>query len=274
MSDVRVILKQVNRLFSRQNWIDYEDAALLASRLISGGRLSTTTVKELPVTFFTFNQISRSRVLEVLKSVVVAQDSTSTGSIIDVLLLSASPNFANGIRVDKELRGIIKRVRASTNRDQLNLNILPATEPGDIIDELNRIKPSILQISSHGEVDGLLLDGNSAQEGTLTAGQLKKIIATTSSVKIVILNSCYSFKQAQSLTSHVDIAIGMAQAIGDAAAIAFSGQFYSSLAEGVSVKDAFDQALVNINLTSSTYTDIPKIYSAKGIKPDNYFVTH
>lgn len=274
MSDIKAILKQVTRLFTQHGWADYDDSALQMSRLIGEQQLSASSMKKLPDTFFIFNRVSRNSVLDALKMITPPPDIKVANSAVSILVLSASPSFASDvIRVDKELRSIIKRVRTTTNRDQINLNILPATEPGDIIDEINRVKPSILQISSHGGITGLLLDGETAQEGALTADQLNRIIKTASSVKTVILNSCHSFEQAKALVKYVDIAVGMKSAIGDDAAISFSGQFYSSLAEGVSVETAFEQALISIDFKSSQYTDVPKIYVAKGVKLNNYFIT-
>lgn len=272
MKDVKVVLKHVTKLWLRWGWTDHDDASLIASRIISEDRLTTKSLNELPDSFFTFNRISRVKLLQALKGLNLPDDAVVSKDHVDILLLTASPEFVQDrLRVDREYRDIVKRIRASTKRDQLNFHVLPAAEPTDIIDELNRVKPTILQISSHGDVDGIILEGASIYDGVLSATLLKKIVATTSShVKIVILNSCHSYQQAEALTEHVDIAIGMSQAIGDKSATAFSGQFYSSLAEGNSVQVAFDQALIHMAIIKSQYTDVPRLYAAKGVKLTSY----
>ena len=69
-----------------------------------------------------------------------------------------------------------------------------------------------------------------------------------SQVSCVVLNACYSETQAKSIAKHIPFVIGMNQAIGDNAAIAFSVGFYKALGAGRSVKDAYEFACVEIQL--------------------------
>ena len=45
----------------------------------------------------------------------------------------------------------------------------------------------------------------------------------------MILNACYSKKQAEAITQVIDCAIGMNDAIGDEAAITFAASFYRAI---------------------------------------------
>ena len=67
-------------------------------------------------------------------------------------------------------------------------------------------------------------------------------------VNCVILNACYSETQAKTIAKHIPFVIGMNQAIGDEAAIAFSVGFYKALGAGRSVKEAYEFACVEIQL--------------------------
>jgi hypothetical protein len=272
---IRSVLRQVVVLFSKNGWTDREDAALTLSRIITDDRLTLRTMSEVSSMFFAHNRVSRIRVLDTLKS-VKAVGASGVNSTIKILFLSASPKIVGEkderIRVDKEARNIIKKLRSSSNRDRLTLVELPATKPEDVIDELNRLNPSILHISSHGNAGGLLLEEGERNNGFLTSSQLSGIVSTIPSLKIVVLNSCHSSNQAKSLTEHVDIAIGMSQGIGDLSAAIFSEQFYSSLAESVTAKVAFDQARLAISLAGLEDNDVPEIHAAKGVKLKNYFI--
>lgn len=269
--DVRPILKQIVQLWKQHGWSDYDDTAFKAANLIAQSRLSEKSIATLPENFFTFNRVSRNNLLKALRAVKLPSTSPSANQA-NILVLLASPEFETRIRVDKEYRAIYQRLAASTNRDLFPLNVLTAVQPGDIIDVINKTKPTILQISSHGNPNGLVLDGDSIYQGALLSSQLEKIIASIDPpLKIVILNSCQSSQQAKSLAKYADIAIGMSANIGDIAAAAFSTQFYASLAEGCSVKTAFDQALISIELSSPNYTDVPQLFTKKNIDASKYY---
>ncbi|HXO74251.1 MAG TPA: hypothetical protein VN824_03450, partial [Puia sp.] len=58
-------------------------------------------------------------------------------------------------------------------------------------------------------------------------------------VQCVLLNACYSAKQADIIARHIDFVIGMTQAIDDKAALAFAVGFYAALGSGKSVEMAY-----------------------------------
>lgn len=70
------------------------------------------------------------------------------------------------------------------------------------------------------------------------------------SIRLVIFNNCFSSGQAEAVTEHIDCAIGMNVAVYDDAAREFAAQFYSAVAFGKSVQNAFEQGkLVLINFS-------------------------
>lgn len=63
-----------------------------------------------------------------------------------------------------------------------------------------------------------------------------------------MLNACYSEIQANALAQHIDYVIGMNQAIGDKAAIAFAIGFYQALGAGRTTEEAYKLGCVQIRL--------------------------
>ncbi|BAY50581.1 pentapeptide repeat-containing protein (plasmid) [Scytonema sp. HK-05] len=59
-------------------------------------------------------------------------------------------------------------------------------------------------------------------------------------VECVLLNACYSEEQAQAISQYIKYVIGMNQAIGDKAAIAFAVAFYDALGAGEEVQFAYN----------------------------------
>ena len=70
----------------------------------------------------------------------------------------------------------------------------------------------------------------------------------TNQVNCVVLNACYSEIQAKAIAKHIKYVIGMNQAIGDKAAIAFAIGFYQALGEGRSIEDAYGLGCVQIQM--------------------------
>ena len=91
-------------------------------------------------------------------------------------------------------------------------------------------------------------------------------------INLVFLNACYSEKQARAIAEHVDCVIGMSNAISDIAAIEFASTFYSSLGFGRSIEDAFDLALVQLELLSIPENTIPKLIVKEGINPSKIII--
>lgn len=98
------------------------------------------------------------------------------------------------------------------------------------------------------------------------------IIATMSTladnIRVVVFNSCFSAGQAEAVTQHVDVAIGMSDEIGDEAARVFAAQFYSAIGFGRSVKQAFDQAIAALMLEGIPEDKIPELFMRDGVDPD------
>jgi hypothetical protein len=67
-------------------------------------------------------------------------------------------------------------------------------------------------------------------------------------VNCVILNACYAAIQANCIAKYIDFVIGMNQAIGDRAAIAFTIGFYQALGAGRTIEEAFNLGCVQIRL--------------------------
>ena len=81
----------------------------------------------------------------------------------------------------------------------------------------------------------------------------------------VVLNACYSDAQAASIVKHVDYVIGMSDAIGDDAAIAFAVGFYQSIFNGEDVPTSHKLGCAQIHITEKGQEHLPTLLeSTKG----------
>ena len=191
-----------------------------------------------------------------------------------LLFVAAGPLDESRLRLEAEHRDITSRIRASTARDQIVVESAGAARPTDLIDELNRVRPTIVHLAGHGGVTGIALEDDRGMATDVSTEQLERLIATADdSLRLVVMNTCDSAHQAQPITATVDAAIGMTRTIGDDAARTFAAQLYSSLSEGVPLGRAFEQARLQISLAGLSEDTTPALFVRRGVDPMAVYFT-
>jgi hypothetical protein len=92
--------------------------------------------------------------------------------------------------------------------------------------------------------------------------------AAGASVRLVVLNACYSDEQAEALLAHVDCVVGMTGSILDAAARSFAIGFYGGLGEREPVGAAHRQGRAAISLEGLPDGQLPRLRARAGVDPD------
>ena len=192
----------------------------------------------------------------------------TTGELV-VLVASANPYDTTALALDEEVREITASLRATPARDVVTLQSGWAMRPRDLLHELNERRPAVLHFSGHGMADGHLVFAD--QDGSAKPVSGEAIAATIASagesVRVVVLNACFSAALATALTQHVDVAVGMNRPIGDIAARVFAEAFYSALGYGSSVGRAFDQGRAALLLEGIPEDSTPQLLSRDGVDP-------
>jgi CHAT domain-containing protein len=213
---------------------------------------STFTMLNSPV-----ENLVNSGVIYVNKTIDTTPDELLVEGALDgakkvLLFLAANPVATQKLRLDEEVREIEAGLRRSQYRDRFELKQQWAVRPIDLWRAMLECKPSIVHFSGHG-VDGidagLLLEdatGRAKLVGSDALSALFKLFAN--SVDCVILNACYSERQARAIAAHIPYVIGMNQAIGDRAAIEFAVGFYDALGAGESIQRAHKIGSVAVQL--------------------------
>lgn len=190
-------------------------------------------------------------------------------SNIVVLLVSANPTDSTPLALDMEVREITAGIRATPGRDVIDLRSAWAMQPGDLLRELNEHRPAVLHFSGHGGVDGELafVDRQGATQPVTGDAILAAVSAAGESVRVVVLNACFSAELARALTQHADVALGMDRAISDDAARVFAQALYAALGHGSSVGRAFDQARAALMLEGIPEEDTPQLVARDSVDP-------
>ena len=121
----------------------------------------------------------------------------------------------------------------------------------DLSRELLRHQPGVVHFSGHGSPDGLVFDTDSSEGYVVPIeplASLFELLTRTRPVHGVVLNACYSERQAQAIAPHVGLIVGTTSSITDDGAIAFSSGFYRGLAFGLDMPTAVDLGRTEVSL--------------------------
>lgn len=184
---------------------------------------------------------------------------------IKVLFLAANPQDTDKLRLDQEIREIERTFWLSSYHDRIEIRQHWATRPSDLQALFLRHQPDIVHFSGHGTSEGAIVLENDAGQGKpVTAQTLGKLFSVLKdNVRCVVLNACFSGKQARAIAKHVDCVVGMSRAIGDMAAIKFSVAFYQAIAYGRDLKSAFELGCLQINMEGLKENHTPKLLASK-----------
>jgi CHAT domain len=202
---------------------------------------------------------------------VVSEASVEPKKVL--LFLAANPTDTYKLRLDEEVREIEAGLRRSQYRDRFELRQQWAVRPIDLRRAMLDCKPQIVHFSGHGigqatrgqsteatrEIsladdvaafdEGLVLEDATGQAKLVSTEALSALFELfADSVECVVLNACYSQRQASAIAQHVPYVIGMNQAIGDRAAIEFAIGFYDALGAGKSIKHSYKTGCVAVQL--------------------------
>jgi hypothetical protein len=201
------------------------------------------------------------------RSPVLSDESISSlPERVTILLFAAEPPDQERIDLGKEIREILLKIEEAKFRDRITLQQWHATEPLDLIPNINRHKPHMVQFSGHGSPDGILMMGPPNRSQPLAADRLIQMLKWSGEdLRIVFFNICDSEEYAHAAAQVVDGAIGMRGDLYDLPARTFAASLYSGLAFGKSLKRAFYQACAAIgNEPDST---VPQLFFRDGTDP-------
>lgn len=192
---------------------------------------------------------------------------------IKILFLTANPEDASRLKLDEEIRAIKQALRQSDFRDKFDIEQQEAVRVSDLQGYLLQHKSVIVHFSGHGSAAGeIVLEDEAGESHPVSSRALGRLFdELKDDIRCVVLNACYSEKQAQAIAEHIDCVIGMSQEIGDAAALKFATAFYQALGYGRDVKTAFDLGCAQIDLEGLNEQDTPKLL-AKRVDPERLFL--
>lgn len=157
-----------------------------------------------------------------------------------ILILASNPR--KDLNLDREIRDLKRAIENSRHREEFEVVDELAVRVGDLQELLHKHQPQIVHFCGHGSGgQGLVFESDMGREHWVSTDALSNLFRLfSSSVECVLLNACYSEKQANAIVDHINYVIGMNQEIRDDAAIAFSKGFYRALGYACSIEQSYE----------------------------------
>ena len=255
--------RSIAQEFERRGWdYDLSTGQLIAQAIVSDTSLPAREIADrVSARFIKKSGASRADVTDAIESVLHSLAlEHGEREALRVLFVASGPSNEDRLRLGAEHRDIINRLHRTTYRDEILIEETLAARPTDLLDHINRFRPTALHISGHGYVGGIVLEDERGVAVEVTTDQLSKLVRTCSSLRLLVLNSCDSSVSAEGISQTLEAAIGMSASIDDDSARVFAAQLYSSLGEGLDLARAFEQAKVQVQLASLPGFDIPRLF--------------
>ncbi|MEO7734153.1 MAG: CHAT domain-containing protein [Kofleriaceae bacterium] len=189
-----------------------------------------------------------------------------------ILFLAANPSGTSELSLDHECSAVELELRLTAHGEDFDFRSKWAVSVDELGRHLMQFQPAIIHFSGHGacgtsaplpprssvtsrdvaasgngEVCGIVLHNESHGSQLVSARGLAMMIKSVgSSVRLVVLNACYSDTQAEALRTTVDCVIGMTGPISDTAARSFAVAFYRALGHQRSVGHAVEHAVATL----------------------------
>ncbi|MBP0019406.1 MAG: CHAT domain-containing protein [Cyanobacteria bacterium SBLK] len=169
---------------------------------------------------------------------------------VTVLFLAANPLTTTRLRLDEEARLIEKAIQGSELSSLFEVKQCWAAKIDELQGYLLRYSPDIVHFSGHGDSSSeIVIENDDGSPYAIPPESLAKLFSVLKDdIKLVVLNTCYSEQQAQSIVQNIECVVGMSGAVNDRSAMNFSYSFYQALAYGRNIKTAFDLGCLQIDL--------------------------
>jgi TPR repeat protein len=194
-------------------------------------------------------------------------------SKVKVLFFAADPlstlaDATPRLLLDLEVSEIRKRVDAAVFGNMLDFDWQPAATVRDLQQRLEETRPQVVHFSGHGGSRGLVLPGNDGKPRYVDAPVLRELFQKDpGKIRLVVLTACNSLPQAEAIKEVVGCAIGASDRISDDASIEFNAKFYSAIATGRSVRDAFERARMALRLEHPDEAEILELLHRDDVDP-------
>ena len=191
--------------------------------------------------------------------------------IIQFVAADTAPEAKIG--VDLELQEITRQVKTGPERKHHALIAAPAARLKHFHKALQWEHPNCVHFSAHGTQFSRIILFNEQNEPEAISNQTLGLLfnALHGQIRLVTLSYCFSHEQAKKIAELIDCVIGIEKTIPPKAATNYAAHLYGVLADGKSVGEAHELALVHLSRFNLSKGSEPQLLVRDGINPNNVF---
>jgi hypothetical protein len=184
-----------------------------------------------------------------------------------ILFVAANPRGSDLLKLGEECADIQRELRMTLYRDNFRFESRWAVSVDDLMRQLTELDPTVVHFSGHGgSAAGLMLQDEQGEPQPVPARGLAMMVHVAApSVRVVVLNACYSNAYADALRTKIDCIVGMDGAIGDDAARAFATRFYGAVGNGRSIGDAVAHGVASLAAKQLPDEVLPRCLTRDGV---------
>ncbi|MEY2882076.1 MAG: hypothetical protein RLZZ15_4456 [Verrucomicrobiota bacterium] len=177
-----------------------------------------------------------------------------------ILFLSANPVDTRPLGVDQEAAAVRAALRGAKLRSRFRFEHRCAVDVTELRRALLETQPRFVHFSGHGEPKGIMIVGPHGRSMTANGEGLAALFAATgTAIECVVLNACFSARQAKAIGKKVRYVIGMKSVVYDPDAIAFAEGFYDAIGTGQETASAYAVAVASVHIGNKKAARIPSL---------------
>jgi hypothetical protein len=144
--------------------------------------------------------------------------------------MAANPAGTDARALAEQAHAVQAELERAGHRDRFVFETRRAAQPLDLLREMVKLKPAVVHfcggqlIDSPGAVPaaGVYFEGMDGRTQMVSGKALAQAFDSVGSVKLVVLDACYSEHYADAIATHIDCVVGMAGGTVDQAAMSFA----------------------------------------------------
>lgn len=158
-----------------------------------------------------------------------------------ILIISANPFGTDRLRISAEIRDIKECLERSSNKNKYCIETCEAARKEDVRRRMLRYKPNIVHFCGHGGRKGVLVFEDTQGNPEIADGEaLADFFGIfKEDLECVVLNACYSVRQAEEIVREISYVIGMEGEVEDELSRKFAVAFYDAVFGERSYQDAY-----------------------------------
>ena len=190
-----------------------------------------------------------------------------------ILFMAANPAGTDARALAEQARAIQAELERAGHRDRFAFETRWAAQPLDLLREMVKLKPTVVhfcggrgvECPGAGPTTGVYFQGTDGRAQLVSGEALARAFDSVGSVKLVVLDACYSEHYADAVAAHIDCVVGMVGGTVDQAATSFAIGLYGGIGEGESVAAAFKQGCAAIGMTGAGDPGQPQLRVRQGV---------